>query len=84
MARIRAVISLDSPEWDHQFLTRLMKTKLFACAAILALHGAAFAGGEGWSHDFEAAKKQAASEKKDLLMDFTGSDWCGWCIKLYN
>lgn len=59
-----------------------MKTTLFACAAILALHGAAFAGGEGWSHDFEAAKKQAASEKKDLLMDFTGSDWCGWCIKL--
>ena len=59
-----------------------MKTKMFACAAILALHGAAFAGGEGWSHDFEAAKKQAASEKKDLLMDFTGSDWCGWCIKL--
>lgn len=59
-----------------------MKNTLFACAAILALHGAAFAGGEGWSHDFEAAKKQAASEKKDLLMDFTGSDWCGWCIKL--
>lgn len=52
------------------------------CAAIVALHGAVFAGGEGWSHDFEAAKKQAASEKKDLLLDFTGSDWCGWCIKL--
>ena len=48
----------------------------------MALHGASFAGGEGWSHDFEAAKKQAASEKKDLLLDFTGSDWCGWCIKL--
>lgn len=48
----------------------------------MALHAAAFAGGEGWSHDFEAAKKQAASEKKDLLLDFTGSDWCGWCIKL--
>jgi protein disulfide-isomerase len=30
----------------------------------------------------EAAKAQAASEKKDLLLDFTGSDWCGWCIKL--
>ncbi len=52
------------------------------CAAIVALHCVAFAGGEGWSHDFEAAKKQAASEKKDLLLDFTGSDWCGWCIKL--
>lgn len=52
-----------------------------ACAAI-ASFSPAFAGGEGWTHDFAAAKKQAAEEKKDLLMDFTGSDWCGWCIKL--
>ena len=39
-------------------------------------------GAEGWLTDFEAAKKQAAAEKKDILVDFTGSDWCGWCIKL--
>jgi len=52
------------------------------CAAVVALHGIAFAGGEGWSSDFEAAKKLAAESKKDLLLDFTGSDWCGWCIKL--
>ncbi len=50
-------------------------------AAILGL-GNAYAGGEGWTSDFEAAKKQAAQEKKSLLIDFTGSDWCGWCIKL--
>lgn len=48
------------------------------CAAALAL-GSAFAGGEGWTHDFEAARKQAAAEKKDLLLDFTGSEWCGIC-----
>ena len=39
---------------------------------------------EGWITDYEAAKKQAAKEGKDILMDFTGSDWCGWCIKLKN
>lgn len=50
----------------------------------MALHGAAFAGGEGWTSDFAAAKKQAAESKKDLLIDFTGSDWCGWCIKLVD
>ena len=33
-------------------------------------------------HDFEAAKKKAASEKKDLLIDFTGSDWCPPCQDL--
>lgn len=52
------------------------------CAALVALHAVAFAGGEGWTSDFEAAKKQASELKKDLLIDFTGSDWCGWCIKL--
>lgn len=58
-------------------------THLFAAAFAASLSfSSAFAGGEGWSHDFEAAKKQAAAEKKDLLVDFTGSDWCGWCIKL--
>jgi thiol-disulfide isomerase/thioredoxin len=52
-----------------------------ACAALLGL-GSAFAGGEGWTHDYEAAKKQAAAEKKDLLLDFTGSDWCPPCMAL--
>lgn len=61
-----------------------MKFQSTPLAALVALYsiGSAFAGGEGWTSDFEAAKKQAAAEKKDLLVDFTGSDWCGWCIKL--
>jgi thioredoxin-related protein len=32
--------------------------------------------------DFEKAKKKAMSENKTLLIDFSGSDWCSWCIKL--
>jgi thioredoxin-related protein len=58
--------------------------RLFRAAAFVAILclGTAFAAGEGWSNDLEAAKKQATSEKKSLLLDFTGSDWCGWCIKL--
>lgn len=52
--------------------------------ALAALYctGIVFAGGEGWTSDFSAATKEAAESKKDLLVDFTGSDWCGWCIKL--
>lgn len=63
---------------------RNMKSFAKACAVLAALHfsGLAFAAGEGWSSDFEASKKQALESKKDLLVDFTGSDWCGWCIKL--
>jgi thioredoxin-related protein len=61
-----------------------MKKSLIVCAAVMALIGTSIAGGEGWTSDFEAAKKQAAESKKDLLIDFTGSDWCGWCIKLVD
>ena len=56
----------------------LLATLAFSFATLTS----AFAGGEGWVTDFEAAKKSAAEGKKDLLLDFTGSDWCGWCIKL--
>ena len=35
-----------------------------------------------WQIDFEAAKAKAKAEKKFLLVDFTGSDWCIWCKRL--
>ena len=37
---------------------------------------------EGWKTDYAAALEQAAKENKMVLLDFTGSDWCGWCVKL--
>jgi thioredoxin-related protein len=36
----------------------------------------------GWLTSYEQAQSEAQSRKKLLLMDFTGSDWCGWCIML--
>ena len=36
----------------------------------------------GWLTDFAKAQQEAKSNQKLLLMDFTGSDWCGWCIML--
>ncbi|MCG2680193.1 MAG: thioredoxin family protein [Kiritimatiellae bacterium] len=38
--------------------------------------------GEDWLTDFEQAKKEATEKKLPILADFSGSDWCGWCIKL--
>ena len=59
------------------------KTTLVAATMACSMLGvSAFATPEGWTEDFEAAKADAAASGKDLLMDFTGSDWCGWCIKL--
>lgn len=32
-----------------------------------------------WTMDLDAAKKVAAEKKLPILLDFSGSDWCGWC-----
>ena len=34
-----------------------------------------------WGTDLPAALNRARSENRMVLLDFTGSDWCGWCIK---
>ncbi len=36
----------------------------------------------GWSDDYAKSLKTAKAENKLVLLDFTGSDWCGWCMKL--
>ncbi len=47
-----------------------------AVAAVLPVHAAE------WMTDFEAAKAKAKAEGKTVLVDFTGSDWCHFCIVL--
>ena len=37
---------------------------------------------KGWMEDFAAAKEKAAKEKKKILVAFSGSDWCHWCVKM--
>ena len=37
-----------------------------------------------WLTDLPKAQAQAKAENKLLLLDFTGSDWCIWCIRLDN
>lgn len=32
-----------------------------------------------WLTDYEAAKAKAKSDHKLVLLNFTGSDWCGYC-----
>ena len=49
---------------------------------MLALSTTAALAKPGWTEDYDKALAQAKTEKKLVLLDFTGSDWCGWCIKL--
>lgn len=41
-----------------------------------------FGFSQTWNTNFEEAKKQATAENKNILLVFSGSDWCGPCIKL--
>lgn len=42
------------------------------------------ASGLTWHTDVKEAMAVSNKENKPLLLFFTGSDWCGWCIKLQN
>lgn len=61
-----------------------MKTtlRLFAFLVTLALLTAGLSAADLWMTDYSAALKKASKENKLVLLDFTGSNWCPWCIKL--
>ena len=50
---------------------------LIACWTLIRLNAAEVE----WMTDFNRAQAKAKSENKIVLMDFTGSDWCSWCMK---
>ena len=45
------------------------------------VNGARVAGAEPgeWTHDWDAATAAAKADGKPVFVNFTGSDWCGWC-----
>jgi protein disulfide-isomerase len=53
---------------------------VFALAIGLCL--AAPQVGLSWMTDLHVAQNRAYAENRLVLVNFTGSDWCGWCIKL--
>jgi len=51
---------------------------ILVCGALLQAGAAEL----NWLTDLPKAQAKAKEEKKLVMLDFTGSDWCGWCIKL--
>jgi thioredoxin-related protein len=49
---------------------------------LLFLFSFVFLNTTKWGSDFDKATEQAKNEKKLILLNFSGSDWCGPCIKL--
>jgi thioredoxin-related protein len=58
-----------------------MKKTILTLCAVLALVQIKAAELD-WQTDLPKAQAQAKTEKKLVMLDFTGSDWCGWCVKL--
>jgi thioredoxin-related protein len=57
--------------------------KKLLCALVgFWLAGQAVAAESAWLTSVPQALDQAKRENKMVLLDFTGSDWCGWCKKL--
>ena len=67
-----------------------MKTiqKISVCICVCCLTAATFGAKlsksvpKGWNEDFAACSETAQKEGKLLLLAFSGSDWCGWCVKM--
>lgn len=57
--------------------------KKLVLVSLLALFTQSIQAGN-WETDFAKASTNAAKEGRFILLDFTGSDWCGWCIKLHK
>lgn len=72
---IRLADKLNNTYNMNMFKNILYMTGLAAAVA------PAFAAIE-WTTDLDAARTRAAAEGKSVLVDFTGSDWCGYCIQL--
>ena len=43
-----------------------------------------FAGPIEWHHDLDEAKALAQKEHRHILLNFSGSDWCGPCIRMHE
>lgn len=59
-----------------------MKILLKTLAVLAVSSSLALAGSKGWETNWEAAKAKSKAENKPILINLTGSDWCGWCIKI--
>ena len=65
----------SSPRFSVKLFRLLLCTALTAAVAAPVV---AHAESE-WLNDFKKAQQEAKATHKLLLLDFTGSDWCGYC-----
>jgi thiol-disulfide isomerase/thioredoxin len=55
-----------------------------AIALLLIISSAFISPAPEWGHNYNEAIQKAQKEHKFILLNFSGSDWCGPCIKLHK
>ncbi len=60
----------------------MQKTTLTIVTIAISLTITSAFAGKMWETDFEKASANAKASNRYMLLNFSGSDWCGWCIKL--
>jgi len=50
--------------------------------AVLGLWAGSASADDLWQTDMKKASEMAKASDRYILLNFTGSDWCGWCMKL--
>lgn len=63
-------------------VTAAEKRQAAADEAAAAAARTAAASTASWSTDYEGALAASRANGRPVFLFFTGSDWCGWCIKL--
>ncbi len=61
-----------------------VKFKMRKRIIILLLFISSLSYSQNWKTNFDEAKQEAKKENKNILLVFSGSDWCAPCIKLDN
>ena len=59
-----------------------MKKILVVCTLLFGSLNLYSQENDGWLLNFDKAAELSMKTGKPILANFTGSDWCGWCIRL--
>jgi thioredoxin-related protein len=69
----------EDPDMGEKTMKR---TLMLGVAAVIGLSAVSAGAASGWEDNFDKAAERAKTEGRYMLVDFSGSDWCGWCVKL--
>jgi thiol-disulfide isomerase/thioredoxin len=78
---VRCTVLAPSRNSVEDGAVKTYRSILFAAAACVFLSAPFVRAESGWVNDYKKARQEATANHKFLLLDFTGSDWCGWCRK---